>query len=218
MLWEYTFHSILRRVTVCQKFLCLILGITKHRFATIQKKRINNESMKDVRGRNIHTIRLSEVKQIICEHCHSISHSESHYSREKSKLNYFDHRDLSLTTLYKLFLEYHRKKTGNENSLISESTYSKYFNHILDFTFSKPCTDVCNFYFQNRNNVLLNIELANHKKSVDDYRFMKKVIGTMLLEKNFYYKTLCLEFDSVGQNLLLPKIPVSDQFYRRLFC
>jgi len=33
----------------------------------------------------------------------------------------------------------------------------------------------------------------------------------MLLKKN----TLCLEFD-FGQNLPLPKIPVSDQFYRRL--
>jgi len=73
--------------------------------------------MKDVRGRNIHSIRLSnEVKQIICEHCHSIPHSESHYSREKSKLKYFD-SDLSLTTLYKLFLEYYTKKTGNENPL-----------------------------------------------------------------------------------------------------
>jgi len=38
--------------------------------------------------------------------------------------------------------------------------------------------------FQNRNNVLVNIELANHKKSVDDYRFMRK---TMLLEKNTYF-------------------------------
>jgi len=102
---------------------------------------------------------------------------------------------LSLTTLYKLFLEYHTKKTGNENPPTSESTYSKYFNHNLDFTFSKPRTDVCNFCFQNRNNVLVNIELANHKKNVDDYRFMRKA---MLLEKN----TLCLEFD-FGQNAFI---------------
>jgi len=63
--------NLLRRVTVCQKFLCLILGITKHRFTTIQKKLINNESMKDVRGRNI--LFAYPIIQIICEHCHSMT-------------------------------------------------------------------------------------------------------------------------------------------------
>ena len=104
----------------------------------------------------------------------SIPHSESHYSREHSSLKYFDHAELTFNKLYKLFVEYYISKTGNPIAPIKESTYIKYFNHNLNFTFTKPRTDVCNFCFKYRHNTKHNIELENHKKSVNEYKILKK--------------------------------------------
>ena len=109
--------------------------------------------------------------------------------------------------LYELFLEYYTQKTGVPNPPLNESTYSKYFQCHLNFTFSRPHSDVCNTCFENRFNQE-SAECKEHKKNVEDYSRLKKSI---LADKT----ALCLEFD-FGQNLPLPKIPVSDQFYKRL--
>lgn len=209
-LWEYSFHSVTHHIVVCQKFLLTLLSVGKGRFTGIQKKLLNNESLQDNRGlHSKRTVRLTEeLKQLIQEHCLQIPHSPSHYNSKNTQLFYFDHSDLTLTKLYQLFIEYYTLKTGNSESPLSESTYSKYFNHNLNFTFSKPRTDVCNFCFEHKDNVENNIELENHLRNVKEYKLLKQA---MLSEK----EVLCLEFD-FGQNLPMPKIPVSEQFYRRL--
>ena len=208
--WEYFFHHKTINLSVCRGFLCSLLKIDKSRFAITQKKIKNNECLRDNRGKQSSksSVRLTdEIKKLIQEHCSSIPHSESHYKRADSSLKYFDNSDLTLTKLYSLFVEYYTEKTGNLNFPLSESTYSKYFNHNLNFAFSKPRTDVCNFCFEHKNDIS-NGNLIKHKETVEEHRSLKKL---MLNEK----QVLCLEFD-FGQNLPLPKIPVSDQFYRRL--
>lgn len=92
--------------------------------------------------------------------------------------------------------------------MIKESTYSKYFNYNLNFSFSKPRSDVCDSCFQFTNFKESSDDFNQHKKSVEDYKFLKKL---MLSETD----VLCVEFD-FGQNLPLPKLPVSEQFYKRL--
>ena len=140
--WEYFFHFGSIGVTVCQKFLCTLLNIKKGRFASIQKKLLNNKSLQDNRGtRNNRIVRLTdELKKMINEHCLLIPHSESHYSRECTKLLYFDHSDLTMCKLYDLFIEYHTVKTGDSNPPLKKSTYFKYFNHNLNSVRVQVCT------------------------------------------------------------------------------
>lgn len=149
-----------------------------------------------------------EFKKMIYDHYLSIPHSNSHYSLQKTNLLYFENSNLNVKELYKLFIEYYTDKSGDKNPPITESTYHNHFNHNINFSFQKPKTDVCNISFENRNEVEINTEFRNHKESVDDYIILK---AAMLSEKD----TLCLEFD-FGQNLPLPKISVSEQFYKRL--
>lgn len=210
-LWDYIFHSQRRNAIVRQKFLCNTLQIKKGRFATIQKKLLNGESLQDKRGKHEnHPIPLTEeIKELINYHCNLIPNSESHYCREKTSLKYFDDPDLTLSKLYLLFSDFYSAVTGDEKCPIDESTYCQYFNHHINFSFSKPRTDVCNVCFMyERSNCQMSSDIEDHKRKVDDYKILKQ---NLLAEKNI----LCLEVD-FGQNLPLPEIPVSDQFYKRL--
>ena len=74
-----------------------MLGIGQGRFTSIQKKLNANQSLHDLRGKHDkHVVRLTDnVKTLIRQHCDSIPHSESHYTREDSELNYFDNPDLN---------------------------------------------------------------------------------------------------------------------------
>lgn len=77
----------------------------------------------------------------------------------------------------------------------------------LNFSFKLPRTDVCNQCFESEKHEVDSEEIAEHKKQIKEYRELKKVF---LSETNVF----CCEFD-YAQNLPLPKIPVSDQFYKR---
>lgn len=84
-------------------------------------------------------------------HCQSLPHSESHYSREDAKLMYFNDSSITLTSLYKMFLDYHAAVTHTTMIPIGESAYSKYFTRHVNFTFSLPRSDVCNLCFEYEN-------------------------------------------------------------------
>ena len=81
--WDYFIQTLKVRDQVCQGFLCNLLKIGKGRFASIQSKLRNNQTMEDERGKHENrTIRLTcELKGMIIDHCLSIPHSESHYRR-----------------------------------------------------------------------------------------------------------------------------------------
>lgn len=207
ILWDYFFQSTTCRVKVCLDFLCCVLQIKRGRFKTIQQKLKSQESVHDQRGKKPPRILLTdELKNLILEHCSKIPHSEAHYSN--SSLKSFDYPDLNFDILYKLFCQFYSEKTGKTEPPIKLATYIKYFNRYVPFTFSKPRTDVCNFCFEHKNDVEENAELKIHKENVEKYKVLK---STMMAEK----RALRIEFD-FGQNLPFPKIPVSDQFYRRL--
>ena len=209
VLWDYFFQTQKERIPVCQHFLCSVLDIGRKRIRVVQSKVAKNESLEDDRGTHKnHVIRLNDtVKNLIQEHCLSIPHNESHYSREKSSLTYFENPDLNISILYKLFLEFYAEKTGKKEIPLTETTYRKYFQYNLKFSFSKPRTDVCDFCYENKNNTE-DSDVKKHKMNVTNYSALKK---SLCAKKN----VLILEFD-FGQNLALPKIPVSAQFYKTL--
>lgn len=209
-LWEYSFSNLTSNFSVCRKFLCNIFQIDKSRFGVIQKKLANNETLNDQRGKHDnHTVKLTDdIKILIERHCESIPNSESHYRREHSNLKYFDNSDLNLEKLYMLFLDYYYAETGDEDPPITKTTYFTYFNHHVNFSFVKPKTDVCDYCFENENNEHQDESFIQHIKDKDNYLKLKH---EMLREEN----VLCCEFD-FAQNLPMPKLPVSDQFYKRL--
>ena len=114
---------------------------------------------------------------------------------------------MTLKKLYELFIEFYVAKTGKSEIPLTQTTYEKYFDYNLNFAFSKLRSDVCDFCHNNKGNDG-DSEVKSHKLSVENYTGLKK----RFLEEN---DVLCLEFD-FGQNLGLPKIPISDQFYKRL--
>lgn len=210
ILWDYHFHCQTENWVVCKNFLCKLYQVHKSRFETLRKKLLKGESLADKRGQHEnHRVLLTDtVKELIQVHCESIPHSESHYDHESSSLKYFDNPDLTITALYDLFVDYYCSVTGTTNIPLDISTYCKYFNENVNFTFSKPRTDVCNICFENERNMNLRDDVVKHKENVKLHSEMKKA---MLSEE----RVLRVEFD-FGQNLPLPKIPVSEQFYKRL--
>ena len=84
-------------------------------------------------------------------------------------------------------------------------------NHHVKFTFARVRTDVCNFcyeYVTCRNGLQIPDKLIKHEKDVENYTTSKE---GMMSEEN----ALCCESD-FSQNLLLPKIPINEQFCKRL--
>lgn len=128
-----------------------VIGIKIGRFRTIQRKLKEDQCLKDKRGKsNKFTKFTDELKQLIREHCESLPHSKSHYT--DSQLNYFNDSSLTLKSLYDKFIEYYKLKTGTNCTPLTETTYSRYFYHFVNFTFDVPRTDVCNICYQSEQN------------------------------------------------------------------
>lgn len=208
--WLYHFFFDGNVIHVCKTFLCKVFNVGKARIETVQKKLSTNTTLDDNRGKHDNHIQklTDEVKTVIQSHCESLPHSESHYSRENSKLNYFDSSDLTLVKLYELFIDYYASVTGKSEIPLDFSTYSKYFNHSVNFSFKMPRTDICNICSAYEVETIDENQYTMHKRQVELYKELKKL---MMSVKN----VLHLEFD-FAQNLPLPKLAVNVQFFCRL--
>jgi len=113
-----------------------------------------------------------------------------------------------------MFEDYYDSMTG-ETLPIAFCTFEQYFNVHLEFAFSLPRSDVCNMCFWKEQGSSMtveeNVRLKLHKSKVDGYNLVKSTV----LGADFVPEVLILEFD-YAQNLPLPKLPVNDQFYKRL--
>ena len=143
----YAFRDLSGESTVCRQFLLNFLQLTKSRFESVRKKILRNESQEDFRGKHSnHPLKLSdEIKIFIREHCDLLPSSDSHYTT--SSLKYFDNPELTFETLYDLLNDFYLKKTRNKSKSVSISTYKKYFNENVNYTFRKPKKYVCNECF-----------------------------------------------------------------------
>lgn len=213
VVWFYYFHCQdmnKKMEVVCKSFLLKLFQISEGRLKSVQCKLLQKKSLEDFRGVNgSHNLKLTDdLQNLIRLHCTSLPHRGSHYSHESTSLNYFKNPELNLKILYDLFLDYHASVTGDLNAPIAFSTYEKFFNYNCNFSFNLPRTDVCNICFESEKMEPMTEEVSKHKKKARDYFVLKKKLMDELT-------SLSLEFD-FAQNLPLPKIPVSDQFFRRL--
>lgn len=204
--WAYHIKTQNCFLNICKTFLSKLSNIGKRRIETVQKKLLNFNLHDDRGNHENHIVKLSsEVKSLIHLHCESLPHAESHYTREDSKLKYFDSPDLTLDALYGLFTEYYASVTGNTETPLSKNTY---FNHHVNFSFKLPKIDVCN--------VCSAFEVSQIDET--DYKVLKDLVEKYNFIKNKMLNTkdvLHLEFD-FAQNLSLPKLPINSQFFCRL--
>lgn len=209
--WNYSFPTESGSIDVCKQFLMNVLNISKSRIETVQQKIMNDEPLSDRRGHHDnHTLKLDEdVRKLIQSHCESLPHSESHYARADTKLNYFQDSSLTLTRLYDLFSDYYFSITGNTQIPVGESAYFKFFNHHVNFSFSLPRSDVCNLCYEYKNLGKRGDVYEKHHEAIEKYNSVKK---NMMKQKEGVLHSV---FD-FAQNLPLPKLPVNSQFYCRL--
>jgi hypothetical protein len=218
--WTYTFESRGKKQSVCKTFFMSTFQVGRQRLATLHVKMRLGKSLADFRGK--HDTRPNKIDPSVWElalaHCKSLPHKASHYCRETTSLNYFSNPELTLADLFLLFEDFYCSITGKELDM-SLQTYSMYFNRHLNFSFRQPRTDVCNMCFEHelkdRTGSLTAPEKAQwlcHKKKVAAYNRIKSKI---LSDAKGRVDLVVLEFD-YAQNLPLPKLPVNDQFYKRL--
>jgi hypothetical protein len=207
-----------KSVAVCQEFLRKVLNITKKRLEVIQGKLITGYPITDGRGKhkNRPNKTAQEVWELLHVFCDQLPHSTSHYSYSRTQRKYFSNPQLNMRILWETFIDYYEAVSGKLLSIAFKS-FERYFVTHLPFGFRRPRSDVCNMCYEYQQKVhpsdAEKAAINLHQKKVEAYRYLK----AMILERAEMDKesVLVLEFDYT-QNLPLPKIPVTDQFYKRL--
>lgn len=149
-LWKYCVkvHGIAKNV--CRKFFLDMYQISEKRLRVIQQKVLDGDTFKEKRGSHgnrPHKI-AENVWDIVKIHLQTIPSRESHYSRDKSKKRYFENPNLSPKKLYDLFKGFYRERTGENLKNLHYTTYHKFFLHKMNYGFTIPRTDVCDFCSQ----------------------------------------------------------------------
>ncbi|XP_043464094.1 uncharacterized protein LOC122507356 [Leptopilina heterotoma] len=218
--WKYFLTVQSLKIPVCRKLLLSILQISEKRLRTVQRFKLTGEEIKDGRGK--HDNRPNKISEdvyaMIQEHWATFPSENSHYGRANNR-KYFENPDLNVQKLYISFKEYYfnQKKSTLE---MSYNTYHRYFRENSIYSFRQPRTDVCDFCTECKIKLKVNAEdpckhqYLIHQEKTRVYNFEKKKYLDDL--KNDLAKdVLIIEFD-YAQNLPLPKLNVTSQFYKRL--
>lgn len=217
--WEYMLIIDGTQVKICRVMLCKLFHISVKRIRVVQQKVLNNSSFEEQRGSHLnrpHKI-ADNVWVMVKEHLNTIPSHKSHYSGNKSSLSYFDNPNMNVKVLFNMFSEYFFEKTCTKLQM-SYITYFKYFKKDCDYAFKNPKTDVCDFCascevkLQNVPNDVCKSKYILHKRRAEKYLEIKKDFINKCKTDSSY---LVIEFD-FAQNLPVPKINVTSQFYKRL--
>ena len=219
VVWHYKMKLNGNTIVVCQMFFRKVLRETTKRLEILQNKILSGSNVLDDRGK--HATRPNKVDadawtllHVYCAEC--IPHAPSHYSHTKTDRQYFLNPDLSMKKLYKGFVDYYGAVTGKDLRL-AFNTFERHFVTREPYGFRLPRTDVCNLCYEHELKRHCTPEektqIRLHKKKVEGYKYLKQSILDKAEAELDH--TIVLEFD-YAQNLPLPKVPVTDQFYKRL--
>lgn len=218
-IWSYSVKSGGEENQVCLNFLLRLLQIKMKRVRVIQQKILSGDTFEEKRGKHINRPnKLDEsIWKMLQEHLQTLPHKKSHYCVGKTNKLYFDDPGLNIRILYNMFADYFKQKTSTSLKM-KYSTYFKYFSQKTNFAFRRPQTDVCDFCTKCEIKLAADpedsckLEYLLHKKKVEKYNEMKK---TILDKTRTNKKCIVFEFD-YGQNVPIPKLNVTSQFYKRL--
>lgn len=218
--WKYYFTIESIKMPVCKKLLLSLLKISEKRLRIVQKYKLSGEPIKDKRGK--HANRPNKISQevydMIKEHWAKFPSKKSHYGRA-SERRCFENPDLSVIKLYKAFHLFYFEQTQTVLKM-TYNTYHRYFRENSIYSFKQPRTDVCDYCTKCK--ILLEanpedpckIQYMLHLKKVESYNALKKEI-IQSVQNISETNTLVLEFD-YAQNLPVPKLNITSQFYKRL--
>jgi hypothetical protein len=190
------------------------------RLRTVQNFKKTGQPVRERRG--THTNRPHKISADIWEmvktHWGLYPHKETHYGRKSSR-KYFENPCLNVKILYEGFKEYYFDEIGFHLKM-KYCTYHRYFRENSVYSFRQPRTDVCDFCAESK--VLLEanpedpckLKYELHKKKVETYNLLKHDLISDL-QNNSKKDTIIIEFD-YAQNLPIPKLNVTSQFYKRL--
>lgn len=205
----------LQNKNVCRDSFLRLYGISSKRLRIIQSKKVVGElDLSDKRGGSRRST-SEETLALAKAHLLSIPHVRSHYTR--SRLKYFTNSSLTIESIFGAFKEFYKLKK-DADCPVSRSYYYAFFKR-SGFRIRKPRTDTCNYCAKAKVIILWNrasklkTGLMMHEAKVRRYKAEKKKILEAC--KQPHSRILALEFD-YGQNLPLPKLSVTDQFYKRL--
>lgn len=206
-------------IGVCRQFLLQLLQVSVKRLRVVQSKVLQGDTFEERRGTHANRPHKLEdqVVELMASHLHSIPHKKSHYCQHKTETKYFDNPNLNVKKLHELFRVYYQEKTGNRLKM-QYKTYFRYFRERHHFSFRHPKTDVCDFCVRCEMKLKADpsdpckLDYILHKKKAARY---KEIKSKYISDAKNNAKCLVIEFD-YSQNLPLPKLNVTSQFYKRL--
>ncbi|XP_046471097.1 uncharacterized protein [Neodiprion pinetum] len=215
--WKYSFKVDGQDKTVCKGFFLSLLQITESRMKTVLRFCKSGTTVAtEKRGKQPNPAKISNVVwSLVKEHWSTFPNKKSHYGSSKTERKYFENPDLNVKKMFHAFQEYYFDKTGKQLSL-KYPTYHRYFRENSDYSFRQRKTDVCDFCTECKIKLSANSSdpckesFRLHEVKVAEYKVLRQQCT-----KNINDDTLTVEFD-YAQNLPLPKLNVSAQFYKRL--
>jgi hypothetical protein len=121
-----------------------IVGVTKKFVRVALKKKLDSGLVStDDRGKHTPSNKFpEETKQSVVSHIKCFPCYESHYSRENTAWQYLG-SELSLATMYRLYLENCRQEKIAAKYIAKECFYQKIFNEIFNLGFKGSSADTC---------------------------------------------------------------------------
>lgn len=222
-MWTYTINIFTRQIVVCRSLIEKLYQLGSKRMRVVQTALTTGRLFTERRGKhgnqwNKHL--CSKILPRMTEHLSMFPATESHYTRNTTSRKYFQNPTLTLLKLFRLFKVYYHDKE-KELLPIKYGTYVQYFKKKIHpkYAFRKPRVDRCDFCVEyelklkaDPANASLQRRLTNHLEKFSAYKATKEYL-TKNVSKN--PRTLTVEMD-YGQNLPLPKLSNTSQFYKRL--
>ena len=137
------------RIQVCKETFCQLHAIGKRRVEGISTKLVSgvlfSGDNRGLHGSRPHATR-DEVKAQVREHIESFPARESHYSRQDNLKRRYLPESLSISRMYRLFLEQYEPEVNEEDGkkpCVKEWLYRKVFNEEYNIGFGYPRSDTC---------------------------------------------------------------------------
>lgn len=129
---------------VCKEFFLKTLDVTNKRITNVIGKKAESPvsvAHKDKRGHKAPANKISDEDiEVIKSHIKSLPKYSSHYSRTRSPNVKYLSTDLTLKTLYTMYVEMCTEQNLN---LVKESYYRHIFHTQFNLSFKRPKTDTC---------------------------------------------------------------------------
>lgn len=219
-------------IQVCKSTFLAVHAITKSRVERICDLVFkNNFAPRDLRGTHVNRPNQipDDIKKQVHRHINSIPRRRSHYGGDKTLMHRYLSPELNVKKLHSMYMELHEptifegiQKGLPLKPLVTYDYYLRYFNENFKLSFGSPRTDTCKTcdnYLVKLDSLTdataknqLNTEWTDHKITAE--KFYTDLNKTQdIYKKSNNVLVICMDFQ---QNIPLPTLTTSEQFYARL--